>query len=352
VASGATSIMTTTPAYLFKIPGNPAIEISQDELRSLLGEIEAELHRSKVYRQAVAALQKLLGSSEEAKALFKAVSREAIGLAFQQFAHHAKVLDSNQQASTELQNSNDVANNITSNDINLQKTSLATEEATNLSSKNPESPEHSHPMPTLINWLKPNQKIAQAELAKQNLAQQRQEIMRHIGQQLRQAREAKGFCFRDLSMFTHLPIHQMEAVENADLDSLPEDILVRGFIRVMGNALGLNGTMLANSLPVTNTVPSVLPSWSQPKKTSKKSALELQPIHLYVGYTALVAGTVGGLSVMSQPGKIDTTLNPDITPSSSISQSSHNSEIITKPGIKSSATGISVGSDIAPPEAL
>ncbi|MCC5635428.1 helix-turn-helix domain-containing protein [Nostoc sp. CHAB 5844] len=345
--------MTMTPAYLFKIPGNPAIEISQDELRSLLGEIESELHRSKVYRQAVAALQKLLGSSEEAKTLFKAVGREAIGLAFQQFAHHAKVIDNNQQTNTESENS-DIANSITNNNINPQttSTSLATEDVTNTSINNAENSEHK-PLPTLMNWLKPNQKIAKAELAKQNLAQQRVEIMRQIGQQLRQAREAKGFCFRDLSLFTHLPIHQMEAVENGDLNSLPEDILVRGFIRVMGNALGLNGTILANSLPATHTEPSVLPSWSQPKHNSKKLGLEIRPMHLYVGYTALVAGTVGGLSLISQPGKIDTTVNPEVTPSStSISQSTQNSEIITKPGIKSSATGISVGSDIAPPEAL
>ncbi|MBE9008203.1 helix-turn-helix domain-containing protein [Fortiea sp. LEGE XX443] len=339
--------MTTTPVYLFKIPGNSAIEISQDELRSLLGEIESELHRSKVYRQAVAALQKLLGSSEEAKTLFKAVSREAIGLAFHQFAHHAKATDSNQQTDTE--DCSNVANNITNDNITK---SLATEDLTNTSVKNAESSEHRHPVTALMKFFNPHQKTTNPELEKQMVAEQRLEIMRQIGQQLRQAREARGFSFRDLSIFTHLPIHQMEAVENGNLELLPEDILVRGFIRVMGNALGLNGTILANSLPATNTVPSVLPSWSQPKHNSKGLGLEIRSVHLYVGYTALVAGTVGGLSLMSQPGTIDTTLNPDITPSSSISQSTRNPEITAKPGIKSSRTGISVGSDIAPPEAL
>ncbi|MBE9207888.1 helix-turn-helix domain-containing protein [Nostoc sp. LEGE 06077] len=352
--------MTTTPAYLFKIPGNSPIKISQDELRSLLGEIESELHRSKVYRQAVATLQKFLGSSEEAKTLFKAVGREAIGLAFQQFANHAKIADSNQQTNPELETSHNDPNNITSNQLNppktntnLSSTSLANENVSNTSINHAKNLAHKHHFPSVMNWLKPNQKTATTEqLAQQQLAEQRLEIMGQIGQQLRQAREAKGFCLRDLSIFTHLPIHQMEAVEKGDLNSLPEDVLVRGFIRVMGNALGLNGTNLAHTLPMVNTAPSIIPSWSQPKHNSPKLGLEIRPIHLYLGYTALVAGTVGGLSVMSQPGKIDTSVNPDVPPSSSISQSTQNPETNAKPGIKSNGTGISVGSDIAPPEAL
>ncbi|GBE94667.1 helix-turn-helix domain-containing protein [Nostoc cycadae] len=345
--------MANTPAYLFKILGNPAMEISQEELRSLLGGIEAELHRSKVYRQAIATFQKLLDSSEEAKTLLKAVGREAIGLAFQQFANHAKISDSNQQTDTELAHSSDVKTNLTTNHLtDSSSTSLVIENVSNTSINNADSSANKHHFSTLMNWLKPNQKTANAELAKQKLAEQRLAIMGQIGQQLRQAREAKGFRLRDLSLFTHLPIHQMEAVENGDLNLLPEDILVRGFIRVMGNALGLNGTSLANTLPMVNTVPSVIPSWSQPKHNSPKSGLEVRPIHLYLGYTALVAGTVGGLSVVSQPGKIDTTVNPDVTPSSPISQSTHTPETNAKPGIQSTSNGIRIGSDIAPPEAL
>jgi hypothetical protein len=347
-----------TSPYLFKIPGNAAIEISHDELRSLLGEIETELHRSKVYRQAIATLQKLLGSCEEAKALFKAVGREAIGLAFQQFAHHAQVLDSNQHPDTETETSHNLANNNIdthiipqTKNIDLSSKSSPTQDVTNTSMNNQENSESRHSVTALVNWLKPNQKITKAELAKQKAEEQRLEAMRLIGQQLQQAREVKGYSLRDLTIFTHLPIHQMEAVENGNLDLLPEDILVRGFIRVMGNALGLNGVVLANSLPATNIVPSVLPSWSQAKH-NKGSGVELRPVHLYVGYTALVASTVGGLSFMSQPGKIDTTINPDVTPSSSISQSTQDTDMTAKPGIKSSPTGISVGSDIAPPEAL
>ncbi len=53
--------MVMTSIYSLSVPGQPTIEISQDELRSLLSEIETELHNSKVYRRAIATVQKLLG---------------------------------------------------------------------------------------------------------------------------------------------------------------------------------------------------------------------------------------------------------------------------------------------------
>jgi hypothetical protein len=93
--------MTTTPVYLLTIPGNSSIQISQDELRSLLGQIETKLHRSKVYRNALATLQNLLGpSSEQAKVLFKAISREAIALSFQQFTTQQPKVTDNQPSNT------------------------------------------------------------------------------------------------------------------------------------------------------------------------------------------------------------------------------------------------------------
>jgi polyphosphate kinase len=84
---GETKIMTMASAYFLNILRNSTVQISKDELRSLLREIESELYQSKVYRLAVANLQKLLGSTDEqAKTLFKAVGRQAITLAFKQFA--------------------------------------------------------------------------------------------------------------------------------------------------------------------------------------------------------------------------------------------------------------------------
>ncbi|MBW4559430.1 MAG: helix-turn-helix domain-containing protein [Trichormus sp. ATA11-4-KO1] len=348
--------MTTTPVYLLTIPGNPSIKISQDELRSLLGEIEAELHRSKVYLRAMATLQKLLGASgEQAKMLFKAVGREAIGLAFQQFAQHQKVADIHEQTNTdsiELENTCDLSDI----QVNTQKTSTNASPDNVSSTATVNSMSNSQinsPGVELMKRLRLNKKLSQAELAKQMAAEQRLKTMCQIGQQLKQSREFQGLSLSQLNIYTHVPIHQMEAIENGKLELLPEDTLVRGFIRVMGNALGLNGTILAASLPAADMVKSVIPSWSQSKQNTGALGIEIRPMHLYLGYTALVVGAVGGLSLISQSANTGKMLNSEviIPPSASLSSSSQESEVTAKPGLKST-TSISAGAGIAPPEAL
>ncbi|MBW4632357.1 MAG: helix-turn-helix domain-containing protein [Iphinoe sp. HA4291-MV1] len=368
--------MATTSVYLLKILDNSSIEISQDELRTLLGEIEAELHRSKVYRRAVAILQKLLGSStEQANVLFKAVGREAIGLVFRQFVQQYQKVEENQQqedstsqiATTEKTNSahdssHDLSQHLTS--VVEQKTTI---EETNSKANLPsESQVESHTAndsartkqdrsktKTSIGWLNPGKKRKQAELAKQMAAEQRVETLRQIGQQLKQARESQGLSLGQLHVYTHVPLHHMEALEKGNWELLPEDVYVRGFIRVMANALGLNGTNLAASLPAPEPVKAILPARYQ-YKSHFGLGISLHPVHLYLGYAALVAGSVGGLSIMaSQQANADRAINKDAAtqPSSSFTHSLQETKPISQPGLSSSAS-VTVGSDIAPPEAL
>ncbi len=379
--------MVTTSAYFLQILGNPTIEISQDELRSLLGEIEAELHRSQVYRRALAAIQKTLGdSAEQAKMLLKAVGREAIGLAFRQFAQEYEKVetftDTQQHIETpnvapdaQQDNSHDLSQCLTSAKFHTSAPEINTKEKNsrygfsryafgvsqspvieNKTNNSVKTTQDKSTAKTPLAWLtNKNKKISKAELAKQTAVEQRLEKLREIGQQLRQVRESQNLSLYQLHVYTHVPVHQMEALENGDLESLPEDVFIRGFIRVMANALGMNGTVLAASLPSPEPVKSVLPSWYQPKNNSGGFGLEIRPIHLYVGYTALVAGAVGGLSLMSQQQQVDANklINQDEVPSSSsISESFKQKEPIAKPGIKSSNAGFTVGPDIAPPEAL
>jgi hypothetical protein len=369
--------MTNTPVYLLTIPGNSSIQISQDELRSLLGQIETKLHRSKVYRNALATLQNLLGpSSEEAKVLFKAISREAIALSFQQFAtQEPKATDNQQKLTADVSPSTEIENgdlsqclstvklntNIPTNKENLPwhnqvaDNSVKAKEGIALPSGGvrfsqkgsvnaiAKKPTHS---------LKRTKKPSKAEIAKQLAAEQRIETLQKIGQQLRQARESQGLSLVQLKAYTHVPIHHMEAIENGNIELLPEDVYLRGFIRVMGNALGLNGTSLIAALPVPEIAKAIVPISSSLKNGSSGLGLDIRPVHLYVGYTALVAGAVGGLSFMSQQANTDRALIPDEATPSAASQSSQRREPTTTPGLRSSSSGVSVGSDIAPPEAL
>ncbi|AKG24183.1 helix-turn-helix domain-containing protein [Calothrix sp. 336/3] len=356
--------MTTAPVYHLKILGNSTIEISQDELRSLLGEIEAELHRSPAYRRALANAQKLLGdSADQAKQLFKAVSREAIGLAFRQFAQqYAKnsVLNQATESAPNISTSTPESQGDLSQCLTSAKFHTTTENkqltelpiVTKTSDSLGKNTSNNSSARTQAKWLR-KKKVSKTEIA-QIAAQKRVDSLKEIGQKLQQARESQGLSLYQLNIYTHVPVHQMEAVETGNWDVLPEDVFVRGFIRVMGNALGMNGTALAATLPTSEQVKSVLPTWYQSKNNSgSKLGFEINPIHLYVGYTALVAGTVGGLSFMSQQGEANRLMNNASTPTTpSVSDSSQKSEPVGKPGIQSSNAGITIGADISPPEAL
>jgi len=261
--------------YLLKTPGNHTIEISQDQLRSVLGEIEAELHRSQVYRRVLATLNKMLGSSaEQAKILVKAVSREAIALAFQQFAQqHQEVADISQQT-----------------------------EVTNVAPKlEPEN----------------NQELLQC--------------------------------------LTSVKLQPQQAATNISENSLPSQTTV------VANKLPNSVISPKQKSPTTTQTrglnlnkKSSLPSNYRSKNPSTSLTLDIHPVPLYLGYATLVAGAVGGLSLMSQQANSDQThrTNVDIQPSSSLSQSDQNTKTTVKPGIKSSNGGIVVGPDISPPEAF
>lgn len=343
--------------YSLSVPGQPAIEISQDELRSLLSEIETELHNSKVYRRALATVQKLLGpSSEQAKLLFKAVGREAIGVAFRQLSlHNQMIADTTPEVEEKVEAKIETPVVQSSNDLSECLTIVNPSPTTNIVKEQPSKPTavvDNSKNTTAFNWFKSG-KPSKAQIAKQNRVEQRLEKFREIGQQLKQARESRGFCLSDLHMYTHIPIHQMEAVERGDMESLPADVYVRGFIRVMGNALGFNGTVLAASLPTSETKESLVPSLFESNNKTPRIGLDISPMHLYVGYTALVAGAVGGLSLISQQqSNAEKAINTEIPPASEVSESSKYKDNTEKPGIKSDNAGITIRSDIAPPEAL
>ncbi len=352
-----------TATYSLTIPGNASIEISQDDLRTLLGEIESELHHSKVYQLALATVQKLLGeSAEQAKFLFKAVGREAIGLVFRQLAQRhqetAKVsqeIEKSQETSTPNIQQVDTLKECLTN-VKSTKLDRLSASQTNVTHSEIQPKKDRPKAKKLTRWLQSDQKT-DSEQGKQTVLEQRKETLRQIGQQLRQARENNNLSLIQLNVYTHVPVHQMEAIENGDLDSLPEDVFVRGFIRVMGNALALNGTNLAATLPAPESIKTILPTWYKYTNTntnisnSPLNGLALNPVHLYLGYTALVAGAVGGLSLLSHQEQGPRLIRSDVD-SSSVSHSLRDQIPTTKPGLQSTGVGISVGHDISPPEAL
>ena len=333
---------------------NQTIEISQEGLRSILSQIEAELVDSEVYRRSMAGLQTMLGeASSTAQILVKAVGREAVRLTFQQLVRQYNIVPASSERTREVRQeqsnfSQDMDDR--SGHVNSYSDTETKEEFAKFDGKTAPSKVNNQQTGN----TKQNQKLRKAALAAQKAAKEREEILLQIGQELLRVREARSLSVFQLHTQTLVPMHHIEALETGRLHELPEDVYIRGFIRRIGNALGLNGVAIAASLPEPDPVKSVVPSWYN--NSTAIPGFQLNSVHLYVGYTALIAGAIGGLGLMSKQvaPKASVELNPAPTPSShtSTSPKAERAAAKSKPGLQSSKNGIKAGADIAPPEAL
>lgn len=345
--------MVFQPAYTNGV-SDTTIEMSQDGLRSILNQIESELIDSEVYRRTMAGLQTMLGeATNTAQLLVKAVGREAVRLTFQEFTRQYKVVPvSEEKINTakprEFYSPQNLEEPSAQVESPLSNSFVEVEEVIEQEETN-----SSKLVDRLIGDTKPPKKLTKTELEAQKMLQQRDQLLRQVGQELRQAREARSLSTSQLHRQTLVPLHHIEALEAGRLEHLPEDVYIRGFIRRLGQALGLNGIAIASSLPEPDPVKSVVPSWYQSTATTV-GGFQLSSVHLYLGYTALIAGAVGGLSWMSTNKS-----TPGVSIKSEPNKSSQTStspkaklEQTSKPGVKSSAIGMQAGADIAPPEAL
>lgn len=342
-------VMVMRPTYGNGFIDSSTIELSQEGLRSILNQIEAELIDSEVYRRTMAGLQTMLGeASSNAHILVKAVGREAVRLTFQEFARQYRVVSVAPVASEEM--------NQPTEEQELEIPQTEETECPMGSGETMSHPVETNLSPSLVNReigeTKSRKKLTKAELAAQKLTLEREEVLLQIGHQLRRARKSRSLSLQQLHRQTLVPIHQIEALEMGHLAQLPEDIYIRGFIRRLGYALGLDGVALALSLPETDPVKSVVPSWY---KDPSATGFHLKSVHLYLGYATLIAGAVGGLNWMSnQQSAPQNTTEPEPVPSgqNSISPKAENTKSTHTPGIKSSKIGVKAGADIAPPEAF
>ncbi len=245
-----------------------SLGISPEELRSLLSQIEAQLHHSEVYRRTLESLQSRSGEPLEGiTLLIKALGREAIRLSLQ--------------------------NLIT---CYPQGTSTAAEAIpetlpTGIAPVTAPQPIPSNPKPAVIR----SPKLSKAQLALQKAQQEREIAWKAIGEQLQKARYGRSLSLEQLYALTRIPLHELKALEAGDLQNLPEEVYLRGFVRRLSIVLGLDSQKILATLPEPDFTHSVIPSWSY-VPAQKNKGVYLQPAHLYLGYTALMAGAVGGLA--------------------------------------------------------
>lgn len=114
-----------------------------------------------------------------------------------------------------------------------------------------------------------------------------QESLLKIGQQFLDVRTSLGISQYQLHYQTLVPIAHIQALETGQIEALPTAVYVRGFIRKIGTALGLDGDRLVDSMPEVDPLPTMLGSrYLLPK--SSQSQILLSRMHLYMGYFALL----------------------------------------------------------------
>lgn len=372
--------MELNPVTGFGVIGPTTTNVSPENLRSLVREIETELYYSEVYNIARQSLEKMLGqAASKAEIIIKAVGREAIQLALKQIARQEATIIPIIEPSANM--------NAISVEVTSPKSPQSSPETTVTPSAAPSTAEtvqtavatpvgvvgynqttnpatESEPvfneedleaLSSKQEQEVPKRKSKRERLTASQIAAQmyekRKAYLQEIGEELRKAREYYSLSLQQMHYLTLVPISHLEALEQGDIDQLPEDIYIRGFIYRVANALGLEGAKLAASLPSLDGNPQLEQSWS---KAELDSGFYLNSVHLYLGYAALLAGSMGGVAWLSQQNVPEMTLPPGVSDllEKTTPQSHRQEKPTPKPGLQSGDVGIHLSSGFAPPEMM
>ncbi|NEO51937.1 MAG: hypothetical protein F6K54_01830 [Okeania sp. SIO3B5] len=374
--------MELKPKSGYSFSGHIPIEIGQYDWRSLLSNIEAETYTSQIYSVMLTDIKTSLEEAvAQTQAQIKVLGLEAIKLSLKNltrtlipekntfsadpiYSHSDNMNEQKESINYQKMNQEQLIQNhqnqpqthMSTNLTTTIESEITTESTlvsidshnmeTNLSENNQNSSEELQPQ---NNRRKRQKKLTKAEKAAL-LVQERNTYLQQLGEKLQKARKMRCLSMKQIHKQTFVPLHYLEAIEKGKTDELPEDVYLRGFIFRIGNALGFDGVALAEALPTSDPLQSLIPSWSN---SNKDIGLGIGPIHLYIGYTALMAGAVGGLNWISQQPSPGANLTPDkLETPDSVAHSDKHLETTQTPGLKSTKGSVVVGSDLAPPETM
>ncbi len=139
------------------------------------------------------------------------------------------------------------------------------------------------------------------------------EQLHAIGEYLQQIRLEQARSLEDIAAKTYIPLRILRALEAGQQDTLPEPVFVQGFIRRYGEALGLDGSTLAQSFPVARQIvipeprqddvldASDMTSQQEPSEPSWLADARRSPL-LYAGAALLLIAALYSLSrLFTQP---------------------------------------------------
>ncbi|MGE5655799.1 MAG: helix-turn-helix domain-containing protein [Actinomycetota bacterium] len=119
---------------------------------------------------------------------------------------------------------------------------------------------------------------------------ERAEKLAEIGAQLRRFREEHSICLERVAIVTMIRSQLLQAIEEGQIDQLPEPIYTQGLIKRYAEAMGLDSEQFADCFPPEPALPSEKSSWRD------LPLAQLRPMHLYLLYIFLIICSVNGLS--------------------------------------------------------
>ncbi|MFB8794537.1 MAG: DUF4115 domain-containing protein [Microcoleus sp.] len=118
---------------------------------------------------------------------------------------------------------------------------------------------------------------------------ERAEKLAEIGVKLRQRREQQSISLEQVALVTRIRCHLLQAIEEGQLDQLPEPVYTQGLIKRYAEAMGIDGAQFADFFPIEPAPRSLT-------KVSWQDLPQLRPMHLYLFYTFLIIFSVNSLS--------------------------------------------------------
>lgn len=361
-------MVTQDSVYVLGVPDG-AIEVSVEGLRGIFRQIETELCRSEPYERVMTELETMPSDlSKQVQQMVRSVGREAIRLVFRKLIRRKDAIEiqSDKQPMMNLsavshfnmaspivppppppQNPHPESLLMTESSheslmaaVHLES-SLALEAAPQACLANSGRGSSSLSQLTSVTKpAKPTKRLSKAEQAAQALLQAREVRLQELGEEIRQIRQAKNMSLYELHSKTLIAVHQLEALEAGQVDRLPEDIYIRGFMRRLGDALGINGIELAESIPHLDPAKTAIPSWYKPRVKSK-----LPSTYLFLGYAALMAGGLAWVSQQTLPTTTAPATTPFVPETEDANQPSLSTKVEARDQRQSSAP-----TPVAPPE--
>ncbi|HHP7245407.1 MAG TPA: helix-turn-helix domain-containing protein, partial [Elainellaceae cyanobacterium] len=247
--------MATSSTYCLEGSGGTKLAISKEELRALLARVEAELHHSEIYQKVLEGLQQSIGEvTDGSQSLVKALGREAIRLVLRrlikQYSNHSstrQTLTIESKLSHDASDNSHLAQNTPSQTYSRQEpvsalpaaiepnhssscqgtstvvpnysvnTNSAVCEAVPTETVVSKSQDDIRHRPESQSVLKYARRLTQFQKvnppASPPITEQRETSLYRIGQELRQARLKQSISLEKVHYQTHIPIHQIKALE-------------------------------------------------------------------------------------------------------------------------------------------